>query len=612
LAIERNRSIYLNDKTVVRNVRRPAVGPLASVAIATHNRAEYLEQALQSVLAQPIEDIEVVIVDDGSTDQTADVVRDLGDSRLRYVRQDNGGVPSARNRAVAETRSKFVIVHDDDDIFLPWRIEAHFDALTVGAHGTYGGWVDFSADGALAARSGKSFSADAILYAGGVLLHPTLMLRKEILERFTYDESLRAGSDYNLVTRLATSGVKLNHTGEFHILRRLHESNITHTTADHQQESARRTTNLMRRRLHKAEEDAARAAARGMGPVVCRGAEDVAGRVGPYLPDDLVRRTIRIDEADAARAEEARQVLVGLGAKTSVPWAALHRLRALGVDFTVGAAGEAGAAPADQARAPADEVEAAAMRDVVGQAIAAIGRPGKTVAVALTEADTPAAEVLWDAAPEFQRLVAADGRQFVAVGSVHEHIGDAVGAVSGFERFSSSVRSVVVDLSNGNMRAAIADGLIDEGRGISQEPGDAAYRERLTGEVREAVEQSLPATAHVAVVSRGDDDLLDLDGRHAQHFPQVDGTYAGHHPGDSTEAIGFLRSARAAGVEYLLIPPASAWWLDYYEDFRRHLERLRCVYRGDEGAVIFDIREPLRRQQRVVRALREVIRRHGS
>jgi glycosyltransferase involved in cell wall biosynthesis len=108
-------------------------------------------------------------------------------------------------------------------------------------------------------------------------------------------------------------------------------------------------------------------------------------------------------------------------------------------------------------------------------------------------------------------------------------------------------------------------------------------RERLRKEVwgREVVERvqefaagSLPRYAKVLVVSRGDDHLVDLVGRHAAHFPQTpDGEYAGYHPSDSGAAISHLEELRDRGAQYLVIPGTSMWWLDHYAEFRQHLER---------------------------------------
>jgi hypothetical protein len=99
--------------------------------------------------------------------------------------------------------------------------------------------------------------------------------------------------------------------------------------------------------------------------------------------------------------------------------------------------------------------------------------------------------------------------------------------------------------------------------------------------------------AIVAVVSKGDDELLRLLGRGARHFPEThEGVYAGYHPADSDEAIVQLEAMRARGTEYLLFPRTSLWWLDHYADFRRYLEqRYRVVVWQEDGCVIFDLRE---------------------
>jgi spore maturation protein CgeB/SAM-dependent methyltransferase len=98
-------------------------------------------------------------------------------------------------------------------------------------------------------------------------------------------------------------------------------------------------------------------------------------------------------------------------------------------------------------------------------------------------------------------------------------------------------------------------------------------RKMANQRVRDVARVSLPADARVLVISKGDDDLLPLDGRHGWHFPQTaGGVYAGYHPADSTQAIAHLETLRARGAEFLLIPATSFWWLDYYADFRLYLE----------------------------------------
>lgn len=100
----------------------------------------------------------------------------------------------------------------------------------------------------------------------------------------------------------------------------------------------------------------------------------------------------------------------------------------------------------------------------------------------------------------------------------------------------------------------------------------AWYRD-LVHDIRAYAEKTLPDEAVVIVVSNGDDELLELGARRrGLHFPQTeDGTYAGHHPGTSGEALAHLDALKSQGAQYILFPSTAAWWLDYYEDFARAL-----------------------------------------
>jgi glycosyltransferase involved in cell wall biosynthesis len=108
----------------------------------------------------------------------------------------------------------------------------------------------------------------------------------------------------------------------------------------------------------------------------------------------------------------------------------------------------------------------------------------------------------------------------------------------------------------------------------------------------EFVRAAVPADATVAVVSKGDAELLAIDGRAAWHFPQrTDGTYAGYHPVDSAGAITHLEELRAKGVDHLAFPTPSLWWLDHYEELRRHLDsRYREVSQDPEAGVVYALR----------------------
>lgn len=107
-----------------------------SVIIPTYNRAAYLPEALASVRAQTFKDYEIVVVDDGSTDSTADLL--AGDADVRYIACEHAGVAAARNRGVAEAQGEFIAFIDSDDLWLPEKLErqvsyldAHPDAQLV-------------------------------------------------------------------------------------------------------------------------------------------------------------------------------------------------------------------------------------------------------------------------------------------------------------------------------------------------------------------------------------------------------------------------------------------------------------------------------------------------
>jgi hypothetical protein len=98
-----------------------------------------------------------------------------------------------------------------------------------------------------------------------------------------------------------------------------------------------------------------------------------------------------------------------------------------------------------------------------------------------------------------------------------------------------------------------------------------AYRD-LVGRIRRLVCDAVPAGARIAVISKGDTELLRLDGHQAWHFPEGDdGAYAGHYPADSDECIAELERMRAKGAEYLVIPETARWWLQHYAQFGEHL-----------------------------------------
>ena len=95
-----------------------------SVIIPAYNAESFIETAIRSVLLQTVSDFEIVVVDDGSLDRTSEIVRSLGDGRIRYIYQENGGVSAARNTGIQNAKGEYVCFLDADDFWRPNHLSA--------------------------------------------------------------------------------------------------------------------------------------------------------------------------------------------------------------------------------------------------------------------------------------------------------------------------------------------------------------------------------------------------------------------------------------------------------------------------------------------------------
>ncbi|KXS41974.1 MAG: family 2 glycosyl transferase [Methanolobus sp. T82-4] len=97
--------------------------PLISVVIPLYNKELHIKRAINSVLVQTIQDFEIVVVDDGSTDKSSEIVRTINDERIKLIQQENRGVSAARNRGIEKARADIIAFLDSDDEWLPTFLE---------------------------------------------------------------------------------------------------------------------------------------------------------------------------------------------------------------------------------------------------------------------------------------------------------------------------------------------------------------------------------------------------------------------------------------------------------------------------------------------------------
>lgn len=96
---------------------------LVSIIIPAYNAEKYIGRAIESALGQTYKDIEIIVVDDGSTDRTAEIVRSFQDPKIRYLRQENKFQGAARNYGIKESRGEYITFLDADDMYLPEKVE---------------------------------------------------------------------------------------------------------------------------------------------------------------------------------------------------------------------------------------------------------------------------------------------------------------------------------------------------------------------------------------------------------------------------------------------------------------------------------------------------------
>jgi glycosyltransferase involved in cell wall biosynthesis len=185
--------------------------PLISVIIPAYNAQAFIGEAIASVLGQTLHDLEVIVVNDGSTDDTAAQVRSVGDARVRLIEKANGGVCSARNAGLEKARGAYMAFLDADDAMEPTAMQEKLDALrSTGADWVYGDLIRCDADlrptGVVDAGTDKDVAETVLL--GREVAVPTpcsnvLAHRRCFDGGIRLDTSMSTSADQDLAVQLA-------------------------------------------------------------------------------------------------------------------------------------------------------------------------------------------------------------------------------------------------------------------------------------------------------------------------------------------------------------------------------------------------------------------------
>jgi len=185
--------------------------PNVSVIIPTYNRSQLLKEAIESVLKQSHTDFEVIVVDDGSTDDTRSVVEQISDDRLIYFYKENGGHCSSRNYGFIKAKGQYIALLDHDDLWPENYLEIMVSRLqNQSQYGfAYTRVLLLNED-----QTTKPFATEdryitgwvtKSFFKGGPCIMPSATLfKKEILKDFYFDEVLKLGEDNDFFMRLST------------------------------------------------------------------------------------------------------------------------------------------------------------------------------------------------------------------------------------------------------------------------------------------------------------------------------------------------------------------------------------------------------------------------
>jgi glycosyltransferase involved in cell wall biosynthesis len=213
---------------------------LVSVVMPAYNAAAYIAKAIRSVLNQSRRNLELIVVDDGSTDGTKDIVANFNDDRIKCFYQDNAGASSARNLAINNANGPYIVILDADDMMTPDFVARHLDEFEQNPQADL-----VYCDDSLIDENDKPIRvitrpdyADTkllirdLFHCGYPVVPFRTCIRRSVFEKIgLYDESLLVGEDYDMVRRFVKGGLKAHHLKEALYLRRMKSDSLsaTHT-----------------------------------------------------------------------------------------------------------------------------------------------------------------------------------------------------------------------------------------------------------------------------------------------------------------------------------------------------------------------------------------------
>ena len=185
--------------------------PLISVVIPVYNGEKTILETIESVLNQTFQDFELIVIDDGSTDQTAEIINRIQDSRIKIFSYSNAGLSASRNRGIAKARGEYISFIDADDLWTADKLESQLKALQENPQAAVAySWTDCIDESGKFLRRGGYISVTDHVYEKLLLVDfveggSNALIRKHVFaEVGGFDESFNAVEDWDMWLRLAS------------------------------------------------------------------------------------------------------------------------------------------------------------------------------------------------------------------------------------------------------------------------------------------------------------------------------------------------------------------------------------------------------------------------
>lgn len=216
--------------------------PLISVIMSVYNGETYLHEAIDSVINQTFSDWELIVINDCSTDSTEKILREYEekDGRIRvFTNEINLRLPKSLNKALSYAEGRYTARMDADDICLPTRLEQQFAFMEANPDVALSSCRFMTMKNGVVASGGCGGRCDndsicAQLLVTNPILHPGVIAKTEIMQKLKYDETLTCTEDLELWTRFAQLGYTMEILPAYLMIYRLHDKQITSTTAERQ------------------------------------------------------------------------------------------------------------------------------------------------------------------------------------------------------------------------------------------------------------------------------------------------------------------------------------------------------------------------------------------